>query len=61
MVWSLPGLGVGQSVQRNLVLRVTDADGFQALAVRTIHLSRVQVIDDTPPVCKAKPWQCPDL
>lgn len=61
MVWNLPNVGVGQSVQRNLVLRVTDADGFQALAVRTIHLARVQVIDDTPPVCKAKPWQCPVL
>jgi hypothetical protein len=43
------------------VLTVTDADGLKALAVRTIHLTRVQVVDDTPPVCKAKPWQCPDL
>jgi hypothetical protein len=61
MVWNLPNVGVGQRVQRNLELRVTDADGFQALAVRPVHLSRVQVIDDIPPSCKAKPWQCPDL
>jgi hypothetical protein len=61
MVWNLPNVGVGETVQRNLVLTVTDADGYQAVAIRTIHLSRVQVIDDIPPVCKAKPWQCPDL
>jgi len=61
MIWDLPSLAVGQTAQRNLVLTVTDADGRQAVAVRTIHLSRVQVIDDIPPSCKAKPWQCPDL
>jgi hypothetical protein len=59
MVWNLPNLAVGQSVQRNLALTVTDADGLKALAVRPIHLTRVQVVDDTDPVCKAKPWQCP--
>src|SRR5262249_40320098 len=61
MVWNLPNVGVGQREQRYLELRVTDADGLQALAVRAVPLSRVQVIDDIPPVCKAKPSHCPDL
>jgi len=58
--WNLPNLAVGQQVQRNVVARVTDADGITKTALQPVTLKRVTDSDPVSPMCKAKPWlpQC---
>lgn len=57
---NVAGAGPGDVRTRRVALRVTDTDNLTASAETTVNIHVIEIEEDTPPVCRVKPWlpQC---